>query len=1001
MLCVIGFYFEPCSVHHQPRIAMSTPSEKATYTVPGPTPETPQPLRLERRFSNPNRHPYDEVKWERRSAVITDDKGRTIFKQDDIEVPAAFSDLATKILASKYFYGDIDNGTDPLTGGREHSLRQVIDRVADTLADWGTLDGYFADADEAAVFCDELKWLLVNQHAAFNSPVWFNLGLFQKYGTGKDSCRGNFYWDSEHDVVMRANNQYEYPQCSACFIQHVEDSIESILDLARSEAMLFKFGSGSGTDLSPIRSSREKLTGGGRASGPMSFLTVYDSVAGVIKSGGKTRRAAKMNTLKDFHPDIEEFIDAKMNEEKKAWALIEEGYDPSFNGEAYGSVRFQNENLSVRASDAFMRAAENGDDWWTRNVTDGKPCERKNAGTLLTKIAEGTHICGDPGMQFDDTIHRWHTCKGSGRQNCTNPCSEYLFLDNSACNLASINLMKFRRADGFDFERFSAACRVLIIAQEIIVDRSSYPTEGITYNSHWFRTLGLGYANLGALLMSYGLGYDSDEGRDLARGITAVMTGTAYRTSAELAALKGPFPGYIDARHFGVDNPPAENNVEAMLEVIDLHRTEAHRIGEHCPKDLAHFAAKVWDEARELGRSHGFRNAQVTVLAPTGTIGFLMDCDTTGIEPAIGLVAYKTLAGGGMLTLPIRTIPMALEHLGYDDEAIKGICRHVELHGTVEEIRRDGKTIKSGVRAEHMRVFDTAFVSGEGHRVLSYMAHLRMMSAVQPFLSGGISKTVNMPNTASVDEIRDAYLAAWKMGIKGVAIYRDGSKRSAPIRTRKEKQAAAEAPATREVQIVTEPYRRKLPDTRNSLTHKFSLGGTEGYFTVGRFDDGAPGEVFIQMAKAGSTINGLMDTVGTLLSLCLQYGVPLDTLVQKFTHVRFEPEGMTRNRDIPIAKSVIDYLARWMGMEFIPGYREKMSPAAAMESNAIEDRAPNAVAIEREVEEERSMHLSQAQMELLTQSEGNRVCPECGSSKVKVTGTCACCLNCGTSLGCS
>ncbi len=948
------------------------------------------PLSIKRCFSSADTHPYDEIEWDYRTAEITDDKGKAIFKQENIEVPQAFSDLATKILASKYFYGDIDHGTDPKTGGRESSFKQVINRVVKTIADWGMSDGYFSDEEQARAFADELTWLLVNQYGAFNSPVWFNLGLFHEYGVGKDSCKGNFYWDQDHDVVMRAESQYEFPQCSACFIQHVDDNMESIMELARAEAMLFKFGSGSGTDLSSIRSTREKLSGGGKPSGPLSFLAVYDAVAGVVKSGGKTRRAAKMNTLKDWHPDIEEFINAKQIEERKAWALIEEGYDPSFNGDAYASIKYQNENLSIRASDSFMQAAVEGRKFYTRRVTDGEPCEEKDASKLLDKIAEGTHICGDPGMQFDDTIHKWHTCKGSGRQNCTNPCSEYLFLDNSACNLASLNLMKFRKDDGFDIERFAAAARIFIIAQEIIVDRSSYPTEGITYNSHWFRTLGLGYANLGALLMSYGHAYASPEGLGLAKAITAAMTGVAYKTSAELAALKGPFPGYHDAAHYGVPTPPQRDNVASMQGVIDLHKSHVDALDRNSPKTLAEFASKTWKEASDLGKRYGYRNAQVTVLAPTGTIGFLMDCDTTGVEPAIGLVAYKTLAGGGVMTLPIKSIPLALETLGYDQPTVEKICAHVQEFGTIENIETGGKARESGIRDEHVAVFDSAFRSGLGKRYLPYTAHIDMMSSVQPFLSGAISKTVNMPEECSAKDIRETYIHAWKKGIKGIAIYRDGSKRSAPIKTRKDE--PEDKPA---VQVVTEPYRRKLPDTRESITHKFSIAGTEGYITVGKFEDGKPGEVFIQMAKAGSTINGLMDSVGTLVSLCLQYGVPLETLVKKFSHVRFEPEGMTRNPHIPFAKSVVDYVARLLGMEFIPGYKEKMSPAA-QNDDAFEDQHPSSTTIPKE-----EAKIDTEQLEFLTQSEGNLTCPECGSGKVKVTGTCACCLNCGTSLGCS
>jgi len=980
----------------------STMSRSTASSVPQTTPSSPQsdiePLLKSHAFAAADKSPYEDIQWDAREASITDEKGGIIFEQKQIQVPEAFSELATKILASKYFYGDPDGGRDPSTGGRESSFRQVVGRVADTLTDWGRKDGYFQTETEARIFNDDLSWLLLNQTGAFNSPVWFNLGLYQAYGIGKDSAKGNYYWDASEESVKRAPNQYEYPQCSACFIQQVDDDLESIMDLARAEAMLFKFGSGSGTDLSSIRSTREKLSGGGKPSGPLSFLAVYDSVAGVVKSGGKTRRAAKMNTLKDWHPDIEEFIEAKKVEEKKAWALIEEGYDPSFNGDAYGSIKFQNENLSIRASDAFMEAAAGGGEWWTRRVTDGEPCEKKNAGALLQQIAEGTHLCGDPGMQFDDTIHDWHTCKGSGRQNCTNPCSEYLFLDNSACNLASINLLKFRTSEGFDFERFARACRIFIIAQEIIVDRSSYPTEAITYNSHWFRTLGLGYANLGALLMSYGLPYDSEEGRSLAAIITAVMTGTAYRTSAELARRKGPFAGYRDSRYAGCENPPAPDNEQSMLEVIEKHLKAIEDVDASVDPEMHAYARSTWKQALQQGREHGFRNAQVTVLAPTGTIGFLMDCDTTGIEPAIGLVAYKSLAGGGFLQIPIKAIPAALENLGYKASERQRILDHIKEHGTVEPVTVKGKEVASGLREDHFAIFDTAFRSGSGKRVLSHKAHIDMMAAVQPFLSGGISKTVNMPQEATVEDIRDTYLYAWRKGIKGVAIYRDGSKRSAPVKTRKDEDTSKAEPSGG-IQMVTEPYRRRLPDTRRSLTHKFNIGGTKGYLTVGEFEDGAPGEVFIQMSKAGSTINGLMDTIGTLLSMCLQYGVPLETLVKKFSHIRFEPEGMTRNPHIPMAKSVMDYVSRWLGMEFIRGYREKMSPAAPDEK-ALEDQAPDSVAIEKEDDPDDN-RLSSEQMELLVQSEGHLTCPECGSSKVKVTGTCACCLNCGSSLGCS
>ncbi len=645
-------------------------------------------LRFERVFSDKATSPFDQMEWERRTAEITDDSGKVIFKQENIEVPKSWSPLATKIAVSKYFYGDISNGTDPHKGGRETSVRQLIHRVTRTITDCGIADGYFVDAKTAEIFYNDLTWLCLNQFGAFNSPVWFNVGLYHQYGIGKEAGLGNYFYNRQTKEAERAATQYEYPQGSACFIQSVEDTMEDIMRLAMSEAMLFKYGSGTGTDLSSLRSTREKLSGGGKPSGPLSFLKVYDQVANVVKSGGKTRRAAKMNTLKDWHPDIEEFINAKQNEERKAWALIEQGYDGSYNGDAYGSVMYQNENLSVRVSDEFMNAALEDREWWTRRVRDGSPCERKEARALLKKIAEGTHVCGDPGMQFDSTIHKWHTCKGTGRQNSTNPCSEYLFLDNTACNLASLNLMKFKTEDGaFDVERFKAAVRVFITAQEIIVDNASYPIKEIAENSHIFRTLGLGYANLGSLIMSYGYGYDSAEGRAICGAITAIMTGEAYAESARMAAAMGPFPGYRDARASGVPKPVAKDNVASMLDVIEQHRCAVREIPDNEEFGyLKEEAAKVWDRAAELGQQHGYRNAQVTVLAPTGTISFLMDCDTTGIEPDIALVKYKLLAGGGMLKIVNQTVRPALEKLGYNSEEIERIIAHIDSFDTIEDI---------------------------------------------------------------------------------------------------------------------------------------------------------------------------------------------------------------------------------------------------------------------------------------------------------------------------
>jgi ribonucleoside-diphosphate reductase alpha chain len=1006
---------------------------------------------FQRVFSRKGKAPLEETEWERRTAEITDDSGKVIFRQEDVEVPKNWSPLATKIAVSKYFYGDIANGTDPFHRGRENSVRQLIQRVTQTITNWGIKDGYFASAETAETFYDELTWLCVNQHGAFNSPVWFNVGLYQQYGVGKGCGKGNFFFNRETGQAERAATQYEYPQASACFIQSVDDTMEDIMRLATSEAMLFKYGSGTGSDLSTLRSTREKLSGGGRPSGPLSFLKVYDQVANVVKSGGKTRRAAKMNTLKDWHPDIEEFIEAKTKEEKKAWALIEQGYDGSYNGDAYGSIMYQNENLSIRVSDEFMHAAIEGKEWWTRRVLDGKPCEKKDARTLLRKIAEGTHICGDPGMQFDSTIHRWHTCKGTGRQNSTNPCSEYLFLDNTACNLASLNLMKFKDADGtFDVERFKAAARIFITAQEILVDNASYPTKEIAENSHIFRTLGLGFANLGALVMSYGLGYDSDEARALAGSITAIMTGEAYSQSARIAKAIGPFPGYHDAKVTGFPNPAAAENIQSTLEVIHLHREACDRIQAGTEFDgLKAEAINAWDTALKLGQSSGFRNAQVTVLAPTGTIGFLMDCDTTGIEPDIALVKYKLLAGGGMLKIVNQTIRPALEKLGYSEPEIEKILAHINDHDTIEDVvvPETNQTIASGLKPEHLPVFDCAFKPFKGKRSLHYLGHLRMMAACQPFLSGAISKTVNMPNEATIEEIMNTYIEGWRLGLKAIAIYRDGSKRSAPLNTKKTKDMGiAEvskdvleetrqlqsriAELEKEVVTLQQPSRHRMPDTRVSLTHKFEIAGHEGYITVGLYESGQPGELFIQMAKEGSTIGGLMDTVATLTSLALQYGVPLESLVKKFAYQRFEPSGFTKNPDIRNATSITDYVFRWLGCQFIKGYKEAISPNRTQpdlpmkEITDIERKAVNRPVAElpRTAEKEIIDVITNrtnsegfpvptgnghaySHAERVREALGNMymdvTCTHCGSSKVIRAGACGVCTECGTSQGCS
>jgi len=1002
---------------------------------------TKKNLRIERVFSDVKIKPFDQIEWEHRTAEITDDAGKVIFKQENVEVPKSWSLLATKVVVSKYFYGEQN------TPERETSVRQLIHRIARTIADWGIADGYFSKAD-GEVFYEELAWLCVNQYGAFNSPVWFNVGLLHQYGIGKNSDRGNWFYNRKTHEAERARTQYEYPQCSACFIQSVEDNMESIMRLAHSEAMLFKFGSGTGTDLSPLRSKREKLSGGGRPSGPLSFLKVYDQVANVVKSGGKTRRAAKMNTLHDWHGDIEEFIEAKQKEEKKAWALIEQGYDGSYNGDAYGSVMYQNENLSVRAGDEFMQAAIDGKEWWTRAVTTGRPLEKKDAAKLLSKIAEGTWVCGDPGMQYDGAIQKWHTCKGTDAIHSTNPCSEYVFLNNTACNLASLNLMKFKREDGkFEAERFKAAVRIFITAQEIVVDNASYPTKDIAENSHIFRTLGLGYANLGSLIMSYGLPYDSDEGRALAGAITAIMTGHAYAQSAELAASVGPFPGYHNARCAHVPQPRQKDNVESMLDVIQLHREAVETIQPSQEFNyLKEEARHCWDCALESGRKAGYRNAQVTVLAPTGTIAFSMDCDTTGIEPDIALVKYKLLAGGGMLKIVNRTVPQALQRLGYQTKDIEAIIAHIEEFDTIEDVEKNGQAIRSSLKPEHLPVFDCAFKPHRGRRSIHYLAHLKMMAAAQPFISGAISKTVNMPNESTVEDIRNTYLQAWKMGLKCVAIYRDGSKRSQPLSTKKSSDGSGtgvspvgepngqDARATFEIRIrelesevaklrieTGKPLRRRLSDTRKAVTHKFDIAGHEGYMTVGLFEDGQPGELFITMAKEGSTIGGLMDGIGTLTSIALQYGVPMETLVKKFAHQRFEPSGFTKNPDIRNAASITDYVFRWMALQFIPGYRaaataNRAQPELAMpglleeEKKRLNRPVPELpIAEDNDAPEVKSGngngHRLPDDVKSLNDSVAHfqqdaPTCPNCGHVAVR-NGACYKCLNCGESLGCS
>ncbi|MFG0289439.1 MAG: vitamin B12-dependent ribonucleotide reductase [Rhodopirellula sp. JB044] len=856
-------------------------------------------LKIDARFCpDDGRTPFATTQWDLRSAAIKDETGKVLFEQNDCEVPSNWSQLATNVVVSKYFYGDPNT-----EGERERSVRQLVHRVTRTITDWGLADGYFDTAEDGERFYRDLTWLCLHQHGAFNSPVWFNVGLHAQYGVTGAKC--NWHWDAETQTTAQPENPYEYPQGSACFIQSVDDNMDDIMRLACSEAMLFKFGSGTGTDLSTIRSQREKLSGGGTPSGPLSFMRVYDSIAGVVKSGGKTRRAAKMQSLKVWHADILEFIECKWAEEKKAHALIREGYESNFNGEAYSSVCFQNANLSVRLTDDFMDAVRQGEQWQTRWVTD-KPTEtppKYDAKELLNKMAECAWHCGDPGVQYDTTINKWHTCPNSGAINASNPCSEYMFLDDTACNLSSINLMKFVGKDGsFDVERFRAAARIFFIAQEILVDHASYPTEPIARNSHLYRPLGLGYSNLGSVVMTAGLPYDSDAARGMCGSLTALLHGEANRTSAEMAAVVGPFEGY-------------KGNEEPMNRVMQMHRDACDDISDEGPEELKAAAQELWDEVTKVGKKYGFRNAQATVLAPTGTISFMMDCDTTGIEPDIALVKYKQLAGGGMLKIVNQTVKLGLKTLGYDQVTIDEILKYVDENDTIEGA--------PGLKDEHLPVFDCAFKPANGVRSIGWRAHITMMAAAQPFLSGAISKTVNMPNDVTPQDIADAYFWGWELGLKAIAIYRDGSKQSQPLNTKQdESNEAGEAKVvTKTVEkIVYKPSRERLPDTRQSLTHKFTIAGHEGYLCVGLYPDGRPGEIFITMAKEGSTIGGIMDSFGTALSIALQYGVPLDVLVNKFSHTRFEPMGHTSNKDIRIAKSVVDYIARWLGITFMSGH---------------------------------------------------------------------------------
>jgi ribonucleoside-diphosphate reductase alpha chain len=903
-------------------------------------------LAFERFFTDGKMSPFDKVEWEKRTALIGNEKGVTIFRQEDVEVPKSWSQTATNIVASKYFHGK------PGTSEREGSVRQLIGRVVNTIVRWGEQGGYFTDSAAREAFKDELTHLLVEQKMAFNSPVWFNVGVQPK------------------------------PQCSACFINSVRDDMGSIMDLAKTEGMLFKWGSGTGTNFSTLRGSKETLSGGGIASGPVSFMKGFDAFAGVIKSGGKTRRAAKMVILNIDHPDIVEFIECKMKEERKAHVLIEQGYDSSIDGDAYSSIFFQNANHSVRVTDEFMRAVEENKDWWTKNVADGQPVEKLHARDLLYKIADSTWRCGDPGMQYDTTVNRWHTCKNTARINASNPCSEYMFLDDTACNLASLNLMKYVNASGqFDVEAFKHAVDVTITAQEILVDNASYPTPKITENSHNFRPLGLGYANLGALLMSMAVPYDSDEGRDMAGAITALMCGEAYAQSSRVAERMGPFPGYAVNR-------------EPMLDVIRIHREAMRGIQpDHVQGDLYMAAQESWDTALRNGEKFGFKNSQVTVLAPTGTIGFMMDCDTTGIEPDLALVKHKKLVGGGLIKIVNQTVPQALMKLGYTPEQTSEIVAHIDKNGTIEGAPY--------LKAEHLPVFDCSLAPAGGGRSISWTGHVKMMAAAQPFLSGAISKTINMPEESTIEDIMNAYIESWKLGLKAVAIYRDNSKRSQPLSAsgkKEEKKAAApvEEPIQRE--LFARAQREKLPVERASITHKFSVGGHEGYITVGMYEDGRPGEVFIKMAKEGSTLSGVMDGLALTLSIGLQYGVPLKVLVDKLLNTRFEPSGITANPNIRFVSSVLDYLARWLGGRFISADYLKLNGSAPVEAGALGTAMAPAIPSPAQMAGARlSNPVSNSPSNA---HEGAPTCSECGMLMVP-NGACYKCENCGSTSGCS
>ncbi len=989
-------------------VTTSAPVNPAKKKSPG--------LAFRRLFTKPGVSPYDEVEWDLRLAQITDAQGTVIFEQKDVEVPKDWSMTATNIVASKYLHGKIG------TPEREKGVRQLVGRVAETIRDWGMAQGYFRSADDGATFHDELVHILVRQYAAFNSPVWFNVGCDR---IEPNSDGRNWHWNPQTQNVEFGVTGYSKPQCSACFINSVKDSLDSILTLAKTEGMLFKWGSGTGTNLSTLRGSTETLSGGGTASGPLSFMKGFDAFAGVIKSGGKTRRAAKMVILNVDHPDIIDFIECKQKEEAKAHALVSQGYDGSSpDSDAYSSIFFQNANNSVRVTDDFMYAVVRDTDFSTKSVTDGSVVKTYKAKDLLHKISEATWHCGDPGMQYDTTVNRWHTSKNTARINASNPCSEYMFLDDSACNLASLNLLKFAPNGTFDVEAYRHAVDVLITAQEILVDNAGYPTESIMRNSHDYRPLGLGYANLGALLMAAGLPYDSDAGRDYAACVTAIMCGEAYLQSSRiaeqcepLAPATEPTKKNLSETNLGANSMPGGAcpgwyiNREPFLDVIRMHRASVNGINKaNVPASVYDASKQCWDEALAHGEKHGYRNSQVTVLAPTGTIGFMMDCDTTGIEPDLALIKYKKLVGGGMIKIVNNTVPTALFKLGYNHDQADAIVSYIDATGTIEGAPH--------IKDDHLAVFDCSFKPSKGTRSIAYMGHLKMMAAAQPFISGAISKTVNLPNNASVEDIMESYLQAWKLGIKAVAIYRDGCKQSQPLSAAGSKTAnstkddarIAAAPHVEEENLNAPPraVRHKLQEERASITHKFKVGDHEGYITVGLYPNGDPGELFVTMAKEGSTVSGLMDSFALAVSIALQHGVPLKLFCEKFAHTRFEPSGWSGNADIGYAKSIMDYIFRWLQLRFLTGQQQmlfdnlRLRPSGVAQPSGITEVPEPGSAAPTTTDQRlttRTVHAADALSSLIDLGDAPS-CSFCGSIMTR-NGSCYRCGSCGSTSGCS